>query len=256
MAGSDSGGGAGIQADARTIHALGAFAATAITAVTAQNSLAVRAWRPVPAELVAAQMEAVLEDIPVCAVKIGLLPAGAIRTVADVLMRWPRIPVVLDPVLGSTSGTRFLTASGLLALSRELLPLATLVTPNWSEAAALTGLPVASDTHAEAAARRLVANGCRAALVKGGHGRGRLARDCLATAGGRVRWFGSRRIESANTHGTGCVLSAAIAVRLARGAALTEAIAYARRFLVGSLIRNCGRRLGQGPGPAFPGGST
>ena len=254
IAGSDSGGGAGLQADLRTIHALGGFGLTAVTAVTAQNGLGVAAWRPVAPGLIGRQISAALEGFPVAAAKTGLLPgASAVREVARSWRGGPRPPLVVDPVLGSTSGTRFATPGGLRALKRELLPLAALVTPNWPEAAALAGRPVRSEADAAEAARSLAAEcGC-AVLVKGGHGRGRLVRDCLAIPAGGVRWFSGPRVRTLNTRGTGCVLSAAIALELGRGRALEAAVRAARRFLAGSLRRGRRARWAPGAGPAFAG---
>ena len=252
IAGSDSGGGAGIQADARTIRALGGHALTAVTAVTAQNTRGVRAWKPVSPELIRSQMDAVFDDFAVGAAKTGLLPgAEAIRSIAAVLARHPKIPLVVDPVIGSTSGTRFLSPAGVRALKRDLLPRATLVTPNWPEAEALAGLPVRSYAQSEGAARRLLDGGCRAVLVKGGHGPGPICRDFLATGDGVERWFESARIRTRNTHGTGCVLSSAIAFFLARGEPLESAVAKARRFLLRTLGAGRALRWGRGAGPAF-----
>lgn len=251
IAGSDSGAGAGVQADARTIHALGGFACMAITAITAQNTRGIVAWRPVSPRLLTAQLEAVLGDLPMAAIKTGLLPGiGAVRAIARGLEKFPRVPLVVDPVLGSTSGTRFLDAAGVRALKRDLLPRAALVTPNWPEAEALTGRRVRTFVDAEAVARALVDEcGC-AVLVKGGHAPSRVCRDCLALPGGRVRWFSSPRLATRNAHGTGCVLSAAIAAELARGASLARAVAEGRRFLQRGL--RTGRRFSWGgSGPAF-----
>lgn len=251
IAGSDSGAGAGIQADARTIRALGGHALTAITAVTAQNTRGITAWRAVSPGLVAAQITAVVGDFSVNAIKTGLLPGGAVvRAVAAALP--PDIPLVIDPVMGSTSGTPFLTAAGVRALRRQLLPRATLVTPNWPEVAALTGRRVRTFAEAENAARALLATGCHAVLVKGGHGPGRICRDCLVTAEGVVRWFEGPRVITRNLYGTGCVLSAAIAAFLARGQKLEAAVWAARKFLQQSLERNRRVRLGGGAGPALP----
>jgi hydroxymethylpyrimidine/phosphomethylpyrimidine kinase len=253
IAGSDSGGGAGVQADARTIHALGGYALMAITAITAQNTRGVRAWRAVPAELLAAQIAAVMEDFPVAAIKTGLLPgAAAVRVIANALKRYPRRPLVVDPVIGSTSGTRFLSAAGVRMLKRELLPRATLVTPNWPEIGALTGRKIETFADAESAGRQLAAEcGC-AVLVKGGHAPGAVCGDCLVAATGAVRWFRSKRIATRNTHGTGCVLSAAIATRLARGDSMEKAVATARTFLNGTL--RAGRAVKwNGRGAAFAG---
>jgi hydroxymethylpyrimidine/phosphomethylpyrimidine kinase len=254
IAGSDSGGGAGIQADARTIQALGGYALTAITAVTAQNGRGVAAWEPVAPRLIAAQLSAVLDGFPVAAIKTGLLPgAAAIRAIASILRRHPGLPLVVDPVLGSTSGTRFLRAAALRELRRSLLPLATLATPNRPEAEALSGRRLRTDAAVEAAARQLARESGCAILIKGGHAPGRFCRDCLATAEGRVRWFRSPRVATRNTHGTGCVLSSAIALELARGQKLAEAIRQARRFLFRSLQRSRRTRWGPGAGPALAG---
>lgn len=255
IAGSDSGAGAGVQADSRAIQALGGYALTAITAVTAQGLRGVTAWRATPSGLIAAQIRAVRGDFQVAAIKTGLLPgAAAVRAIARELRRHPRRPLVVDPVIGSTSGTRFLSAAGLRALRRELLPLATLVTPNWPEAEALTRRKVRTDADAAAAARHLAAEAGCAVLVKGGHGRGPLCRDCLATVDGRVRWFSSPRVAARNTHGTGCVLSAAIAFELARGRELAAAVGRARQFLRRGLKKSPKARWGPGAGPAFAGG--
>lgn len=252
IAGSDSGAGAGIQADSRTIHALGGYALTAITAITAQNTSGISAWRATPSSLIAAQITAVLQDFPVRALKTGLLPgANAMRVVATALESHPRLPLVVDPVIGSTSGTRFLSASGIRTLAKTLLPRATLVTPNWPEAEALTGIRIKTFDAAELAAHRLLETGCQAVLVKGGHGPGPVCRDCLVTKSGRVRWFESPRVTTRNTHGTGCVLSAAIAMGLAHGKSVEDATAGAHAFLIRCL--NSGRKVsfGAGGGPAF-----
>lgn len=251
IAGSDSGAGAGIQTDARTIHALGGYALTAVTAVTAQNTRGITAWRAVPPALIAAQIVSVVGDFPVAAIKTGLLPgAAAVRAVAAALPRG--IPLVVDPVVGTTSGTRFMSEACVRALRRHLLSRATLVTPNWPELAALTGRRVRTFAEVETAARCLLATGCQAVLVKGGHGPGPTCRDFLATADGRVRWFEGPRVITRNLHGTGCVLSAAIVAFLARAHGLEEAVRGARRFLRQSLSKNRHVRLGGGAGPALP----
>jgi hydroxymethylpyrimidine/phosphomethylpyrimidine kinase len=251
IAGSDSGGGAGVQADARTIAALGGFGGMAITAITAQNTRGVAQWRPEPPAIIRAQVEAVLSDLPVRAIKTGLLPgAAAVRVIAQVLRRHAPIPLVIDPVLGSTSGTRFLAAAGVRALQKELLPLATIVTPNWPEAEILSGETVRNFAEAERVARALAAELHCAVLLKGGHAPGNVCRDVLATADGRTRHFESRRIATRNTHGTGCVLSAAMATELARGRGLVEVVAAAHRFLHQSLRAGRSTDWG-GHGPAF-----
>ncbi|ATC65075.1 bifunctional hydroxymethylpyrimidine kinase/phosphomethylpyrimidine kinase [Nibricoccus aquaticus] len=261
IAGSDSGAGAGVQADARTIHALGGYALTAITAVTAQNTRGVKAWRAVGRGLLRAQIEAVLGDFPVAAIKTGLLPgAAAVRVVVEMLKDYSgrrRMPLVIDPVVGSTSGTRFLSVVGLRALKAELLPWATLVTPNWPEAETLSGLRVRSFEDAERAGREILRSGCGAVLVKGGHAPGGRCRDVLVMRDASddvvVRWFEGARVKTWNTHGTGCVLSAAIAVELAKGRSLTVGIKNARRFLRRALENGKETDWGGGAGPAFAG---
>lgn len=253
IAGSDSGAGAGVQADARTIHALGGFALTAITAVTAQNTRGVRAWLPVRPELLRAQIEAVMGDFDVAAIKTGLLPGGrAIETVARALAAYPKVPLIVDPVIGSTSGTRFLADGALKTLGSALLVRATIVTPNWPEAAALSGRRVTTVAEAEAAGREMAERFRCAVLVKGGHAPGGTCPDCFVPAAGRVRWFESPRVATKNTHGTGCVLSAAIATELARGKTLPSAVGVARRFLHRQLESGRAHDWG-GTGPAFAG---
>jgi hydroxymethylpyrimidine/phosphomethylpyrimidine kinase len=254
VAGSDSGAGAGIQADARTVSALGGYGLTAVTSVTAQNTRRVTRLEALNAELVAAQIDAVLEDFDVRAVKTGLLPnRDVVRTVVRALSGRNQLPLVVDPVLGSTSGTRFLDAEGVSVLKNQLLPLATLVTPNWPEAEELSGLAITDASSVENAARRLLEYGGGAVLIKGGHAPGQQCRDFLLTATGEKRWFGSARIQTRNTHGTGCVLSAAIATRLAHGDALPDAVGKARRFLLKSLREGRDYKLGRGRGPALLG---
>jgi hydroxymethylpyrimidine/phosphomethylpyrimidine kinase len=254
IAGSDSGAGAGIQADLRTIQAFGGYALTAVTAVTAQNTRGVTAWKALPPDLIRFQIEAVLTDFPVKAVKTGLLPGtAAILAVEAALKAHARIPLIIDPVIASTSGTRFLTGAGLRVLKQRLMSRAALVTPNWPEAEVLTGLRISSDADVERAALRLLETGCGAVLVKGGHSGGQTCSDCLATADGALSWFMGPRIKTRNTHGTGCVLSSAIATSLAAGRPLRQAVEDARCFLLQSLEEGRGLRWGKGKGPAFPG---
>lgn len=254
VAGSDSGAGAGIQSDQRTIRALGGHALTAVTAVTAQDTVRITAWAPVPDELVRAQVASALGGFRVAAAKTGLLPgAGAVRAVAAALAAQPGLPLVVDPVIAASSGARFLPEPGVRELRRRLFPLAALVTPNWPEAALLTGLPVRSTAAARKAAQRLAADCGRPVLVKGGHApRGR-CRDCLAFPDGTTLWFEALRVATPNTHGTGCVLSAAIAAWLGRGAALPQAIRFGHAFLQRALVRSRGLDWGRGHGPAFVG---
>jgi hydroxymethylpyrimidine/phosphomethylpyrimidine kinase len=253
IAGSDSGGGAGIQADQRTIRALGGHALTTVTAVTSQDTRRVAAWAPVADALIGAQVASALAGFAVSAIKVGLLPgAGAVRAVAKALGA-SAVPLVIDPVLGSTSGTRFLDAAGVRALRRHLLPRASLVTPNWPEAAELSGRTVRTHAEAAAAARLLASElGC-AVLVKGGHAPRGTCRDCLALPDGTLTWFAVARVATRNTHGTGCVLSSALASWLGRGAGVAEAVRNSQAFLRHGLVRS--RRLdwGGGRGTAFYG---
>lgn len=258
IAGSDSGAGAGIQADSRAIHELGGFAATAITAVTAQNTNGIAAWRAIPSTLIDQQITAVCSDLPVAALKTGLLPgAASVRTVAAALRRMPALPLVVDPVIGSSSGTRFLARAGLRVLVTELIPLATVVTPNWPEAAQLSGQKVSHLGDAEAAGRIILRrSGCNAVLVKGGHGGGGTCDDLLLIRGGELYVFSRPRIRTQNTHGTGCTLAAAIATQLALGDDLPTAVAFAGEFLHEALRNGCNARWGAGHGPAFAGAKT
>jgi hydroxymethylpyrimidine/phosphomethylpyrimidine kinase len=247
VAGSDSGGGAGIQADIKTITALGGYAATAITALTAQNTEAILATFPVPPDFVRRQMEAVLDDIGADCVKTGMLVDGAvIEAVADVLDRFPRLALVVDPVMVSSSGTRLLDARAVDLLKRRLLMRATLVTPNLPEAEALTGERIRSLDDMRRAAERLRALGAGAAMVTGGHLAGAVVRDAVAASDGTFVLEGTR-IETRATHGTGCTLASAIACGLAQGLALRRAIERAHEYVRRAMATAPG--LGRGAGP-------
>ena len=247
IAGSDSGGGAGIQADLKTFHAYGVFGTSAITAVTVQNTLGVRDYLALPAELVQAQIRAVVDDLKPKACKTGML-AGAplIEAVAETLRLLPGLPYVLDPVMVATSGDRLLDPGAERALLESLLPLATLVTPNLDEAALLTGEAVTSVEAMERAARLLVAAGARAALVKGGHLAGDAVVDVLFD-GVQIHAYRRNRLDTRNTHGTGCTLSAAVAAGLARGATLQAAVESALDYVHRAIADSPG--LGRGNGP-------
>ena len=252
IAGSDSGGGAGIQADLKTFSALGVYGASVITALTAQNTTGVQGIHDVPAEFVARQIDSVFSDLGVRAVKIGMLSQTAvIAAVAEGLARHAgSIPVVLDPVMVATSGDRLITDDAVATLRERLLPRADLITPNLPEAAVLLGEPVAADAAAIVAqARRLVALGARAVLIKGGHGAGRESIDHLVTADGTLRTLSAPRIATRNTHGTGCTLSAAVAAGLAQGLALPEAVAEAKAYLTAALAAADSLAVGTGHGP-------
>lgn len=244
IAGSDSGGGAGIQADLKTASALGVYAATAITAVTAQNTLGVQAVQTLTPDLVAAQIDAVLGDIGADAIKIGMLGSPeVVRAVADALRGYSG-PIVLDPVMVAKSGDRLLTPEAVAALRHHLLPRATLITPNLPEAAQLLG----QDLDPETTGRDLRAIGAQAVLVKGGHAEGPICRDLLVSSEG-IRTFEAARIATRNTHGTGCSLSSAIAAELAKGAPLPEAVARAHLWLHGAIVAADRLCIGQGHGP-------
>lgn len=250
IAGSDSGGGAGIQADLKTFSALGVYGASVITALTAQNTLGVQGIHDVPLPFIAEQMRSVFDDLAVSAVKIGMLSqARIIEVVAAGLDRAGVEAVVLDPVMVATSGDRLLSVDAVEALRDILLPRAIVVTPNLHEAAVLTGEPVAQD---EAAMRRqgemLLQRGARAVLVKGGHGSGAESVDLLVQPSG-VRRFAARRIETRNTHGTGCTLSAAIAAGLAKGLGLEPSVEEAKTFLTQALAASARLKVGHGSGP-------
>lgn len=257
IAGSDPSGGAGIQGDLRTFAALGAYGCAVPTALTAQNTLGVRAAWPLPADVVTQQIETLLDDVEVAAVKIGMLgDAAVVRAVAAALRRYAPPHVVLDPVLRASAGGVLLDADGLAALRDELLPLVDLVTPNVQEAGVLLGeSPPRSEPAARDAARRLLALGARAVLLTGGHLEEESARcvDVLATSGA-VRVSSVARVPG-SAHGTGCALSSAIAVRLARGDALADACVEAQAFVAAG-IRNAGAlRVGRGTPPINVSGS-
>ncbi|MDX7949997.1 bifunctional hydroxymethylpyrimidine kinase/phosphomethylpyrimidine kinase [Lichenihabitans sp. Uapishka_5] len=254
IAGSDPSGGAGIQADLKTFAALGSYGMAVLTALTAQNTRGVSAVHVPPVDFLEAQIDAIYADVRVDAVKIGMLATGAIVTaVADRLAAQGQPYVVLDPVLVATSGDS-LGAPGVVdALRTVLLPLATVVTPNLPEAARLADAPVPEN---EVAMRRIAetihARGAKAVLVKGGHLAGKQAVDILFD-GERHHRFAAERLATRNTHGTGCTLSSAIAVKLAQGSALVEAVAEAKAFLTGALRFSDKLSVGGGHGPVHHG---
>jgi hydroxymethylpyrimidine/phosphomethylpyrimidine kinase len=258
IAGSDSGGGAGIQADLKTFHQLGVYGTSVVCAVTAQNTLGVRAWQAMPATLVTQQLDALAEDLPPRAVKSGMLGTAAIvDAVADGLARHRLPSYVLDPVMVATSGDRLLERDAERLIARRLVPLATLVTPNLHEAAILLEEDVRDPAAMERAGRALVRMGARAALVKGGHLEGDEVVDVLVT-GDEARRFRRPRVATTSTHGTGCTLSAAVTAGLAQGRPLATAVADALDFVHRALAAAPGLGAGHGPlnhfvpGPARP----
>ncbi|WP_397410356.1 bifunctional hydroxymethylpyrimidine kinase/phosphomethylpyrimidine kinase [Polaromonas sp.] len=250
IAGSDSGGGAGIQADLKTFAALGCYGMTAITALTAQNTQGVRAIHGVPPAMLRDQIDAVVEDIGVDAVKIGMLHSPEIvQAVAEAIDRHALEKIVLDPVMVATSGAVLIDNPAIEVLVRELFPRAVLVTPNLDEAALLVGRPLNNAEDMEAAAHALLARGARAVLLKGGHLPGDTVMDLLLTAAGERHWMQAPRIRSANTHGTGCTLSSAIAAGLALGQPLQEAVEMARAYVRAALLAGARVKTGAGSGP-------
>lgn len=250
IAGSDSSGGAGIQADLKTFSALGVYGASVITALTAQNTQGVSAIHDVPAVFIGQQMDAVFSDLAVLAVKIGMLSRPAtIAAVADGLGRHGARRIVLDPVMVAASGARLLEDAAVDSLKTLLLPMADLVTPNLPEAAALLDVPMAeSEAEMQTQGEQLLVLGAKAVLMKGGHGTGAESADLLVTAGGVTRLPAVRR-ATRNTHGTGCTLSSAITAGLARGLDLATAVAAAKVYITGAIAAADDLHIGRGHGP-------
>lgn len=250
IAGSDSGGGAGIQADLKTFSALGVYGASVLTALTAQNTLGVTAVHDVPPDFIRAQIDAVFSDLDVGAVKVGMLSQPRIiETVADGLDAWPGAPVVLDPVMVAASGDPLIADAAVGTLVGALIPKVDLITPNLHEAARILAADVAQDAAAmEAQADLLMGLGAKAVLLKGGHGTGPEANDYLKTQTGG-RWFSTPRHETGNTHGTGCTLSSAIAAGLARGLPLEEAVGEAKAYVSAAIAAADDLEIGSGHGP-------
>ena len=250
IAGSDSGGGAGIQADLKTFAALGCYGMSAITALTAQNTTGVRAIHGVPPDMLASQIDAVVEDIGVDAVKIGMLHSPEIvQVVADAIDRHALPHVVLDPVMVATSGAVLIDTPAIAALVQQLFGRAVVITPNLDEASLLVGRTLTNEQDMQFAAHELLAKGARAVLVKGGHLAGDVVIDLLQVAGAEPYWMRAPRIATANTHGTGCTLSSAIAAYLALNYSLMDAVAAARAFVRGALAAGAYVKTGQGSGP-------
>jgi hydroxymethylpyrimidine/phosphomethylpyrimidine kinase len=250
IAGSDSGGGAGIQADLKTIAALGCFGMTAITALTAQNTTGVRAIHGVPPAMLRDQIDAVIEDLGAHAVKIGMLHAPeVVQVVAEAIDRHRLDCVVLDPVMVATSGAVLIETAAREALVGQLFSRAALITPNLDEAALLVGRPIDGEPAMALAAQALLLQGARAVLIKGGHLAGDTVADLLVTASGVVHWMRAPRIATGNTHGTGCTLSTAIACYLALGEPLVDAVELARAYVRAALLAGAAVRTGAGSGP-------
>jgi hydroxymethylpyrimidine/phosphomethylpyrimidine kinase len=249
VAGSDPSGGAGIQADLKTFSALGTYGAAAITALTAQNTCGVSGVLPIPASFVTDQLDALFTDLDIRAVKTGMLGGPeVVEAVAGAVSRYRVKNLVVDPVMVAASGDRLVSDETVAAIRDRLLPVATLVTPNLPEAATLLGWDEVTSSTMTKAAESLLALGPAAALVKAGHAEGPEAVDVLADAEG-IREYRAPRIDTRNTHGTGCTLASAIAARLAHGAQLRDAVDIAKRYLTGALRAADSLRVGHGRGP-------
>ncbi len=249
IAGSDSGGGAGIQADLKTFSALGVYGASVLTAITAQNTHGVTAIENLSPDIIRAQMDAVLSDLDVNAIKIGMVSTVAtIEAIAERLNHWQR-QAVFDPVMVATAGDALLQPNAIDALQRLLLPRALLLTPNLPEAALLTNMPIAEDeAHMIRQGERLLTMGPAAVLIKGGHAKGAMSTDILLD-GASVRRFSTLRIETANDHGTGCTLASAITAGMAKGMVLHEAISEAKDYLTAAMAASETLEVGRGRGP-------
>lgn len=249
IAGSDSGGGAGIQADLKTFAALGCHGTSAITAITVQNTLGVQDAFDLPPGLIRAQIDAVVDDLVPRATKTGMLSSSVIiGAVARAVQERALEPLVVDPVMVAKGGHRLLAEDAVTSLRERLLPLATIVTPNLPEAEVLLDRPLAARWEREAAARDLVALGCRAAVIKGGHAEGDA--DDVLCDGEHVVWLRGERLDTGNTHGSGCTFASAIAAGLARGLELEAAVREAKRFVTGAIRRSL--EIGGGHGPVNP----
>ena len=246
IAGSDSGGGAGVQADIKTVTVLGGYAATAITAVTVQNTLGVRGVHPIPLAVIEAQARAVLDDIGADAIKTGMLGDAATVELAARLIAGAGAPAVVDPVMVAKGGGALLAPAAVTAVRERLVPVATLLTPNAPEAEALTGLVIATTDDLRRAGAALLAAGAQAVLMKGGHVPGPSVVDILMTSAGETA-FEAERIETRHTHGTGCTLASACATGLAQGLPLTDAVARAWAYVQEAIAHAPGLGAGHGP---------
>ncbi len=255
IAGFDPSGGAGIQADIKTISALGCYATSALTALPVQNTCGVRSIHPIPTSVVAEQMRAILDDIPPDAIKIGMVHSPELAaTIADTLAGYPpdapwRGRIVFDPVMVATSGHRLIERPTIGAIITRLFPLAAIITPNMDEAAVLADMPVVTLDDMRAAGPRILKLGPQALLLKGGHLDTPRLTSLLFESGGRVRELHSARTATRNTHGSGCTLSSAIASFLARGESLSDAVIHAQDYVTAAIVAGSNVTTGQGNGP-------
>lgn len=251
IAGSDCSGGAGIQADIKAISALGGYAASAITAITVQNTLGVTGIHPVPASYVKAQIEAVMTDIKPSAVKIGMInDVEIVKAIAESIKEYRPKFVVFDPVMVSTSGCKLIEDKAIEAIKKELIPLSTIITPNLSEAMVLTGDSIGDVASMTAAGNKILESGCGAVLIKGGHLEGNDMCDVLCIKGENTPYiYTASKISSKNTHGTGCTLSSSIATYLALGETLREAVRKAKDYVHKGILNGKDVCIGSGHGP-------
>lgn len=252
IAGSDSGGGAGIQADLKTFAALGCFGMTVVTAITAQNTHGVQSVFPLPVSIVKAQLQSIFSDIGADVIKIGMLyKRETIEIVLHQLSKDPSLPIVFDPVMSAKGGYSLLKSDAIEAL-KKLFPLTFLLTPNLAEASLLLGRPVERKEDMQQAACDLLDMGPCHVLLKGGHLVDGQGSDCLCSPSGKIEWFVQPPIETKNSHGTGCTLSSAIAAYLAKGDTLEEAIHQGKKFVHAALVAGKNYTLGSGNGPLYP----
>lgn len=252
IAGSDCSGGAGIQADIKTISALGGYAASVITAVTVQNTLGVRAVQSLPSEIVRGQIEAVMEDLQPVAIKIGMVDdVEIVRVIAECLRKYEATCVVYDPVMVSTSGRRLMTEEAIEEVKKALLPCVSLITPNLDEASVLTGRPLTTKEDMQEAANLLSQQYYTNVLVKGGHLIGDESCDLLHVFADTYYIYKEKKIESKNLHGTGCTLSSAIATYLAKGNSMQESVRLAKSYLTQAILAGKDLNIGQGNGPLW-----
>jgi hydroxymethylpyrimidine/phosphomethylpyrimidine kinase len=250
IAGSDSGGGAGIQADLKTFSALGCFGTSAITAITVQNTMGVTAIHSVPAPIVAGQIKAVMDDIAPAAVKIGMIHTAELaHIIADTLSHYPGLPVILDPVMVASSGDKLIKDETIETLKHRLYPLAAVITPNLDEAAILSGMKISNLDEMKLAAQKIIEAGPHSVLLKGGHLKSKELYDVYLDEAGKEVVFRSEWIDSNNVHGTGCTLSSAIAAYMALGNNLVNAISRARAYTRSAIAEGRDVQTGKGHGP-------
>jgi hydroxymethylpyrimidine/phosphomethylpyrimidine kinase len=250
IAGFDSSGGAGIQGDIKTISALGCYATSVLTALPVQNTYGVRSVYPIPAEVVGAQLQTILDDIFPDAIKIGMVhTTDVVEAIVNTLQQYPEVPVVFDPVMVSTSGHRLVEDSTVKAIVKKLFPLAAVITPNLDEATVLTGMPVHTLDDMRIAGKKLMELGARSILLKGGHLDTTQLTSLYFTNDGKVQEYSFEKIDTQNTRGTGCALSSAIASYIARGKSLPDAVALAQQYVYQAILTGKDVQTGKGNGP-------